>query len=259
MAAVNPLVVIVGETASGKTALGIELARKFDGEIICADSRTIYRGLDIGTAKPTREEQALVPHHLLDIRNPDETYNVAQFQEDAKELIQDISDRGKLPIMVGGSGLYIDSVLYNYSFSPDEARDSANPRHVAAGRAPQDKKLRDNTLVIGVQRDKQDLEARIRQRVQAMLRAGLIDEARALIEKYGRQNNVLKGSGYYALGDYLDGTLSLDQASQKFMRTSSLLAKKQRTWFKRNKSIQWLNDPSEAVAITTTYMNNLSN
>jgi tRNA dimethylallyltransferase len=254
MAAVNPLIVIVGETASGKTALGIELAQRFDGEIICADSRTVYRGMDIGTAKPTKAEQVSAPHHLLDIRDLDETYNVAQFQADAKRLIQEISNRGKLPIMVGGSGLYIDSVLYDYTFSAQQERDAVNPRHVATGQAPEDKNLRDNTLVIGLQRDKEDLDARIQQRTAAMLEAGLISEAQTLIQQYGHDNQVLKGSGYYAF----DGSLSPEEAKQKFTRTSTLLAKKQRTWFKRNKSIQWLNDPSKVVAITTTFLNNLS-
>ena len=257
MAALNPLVVIVGETASGKTALGIELAQKFNGEIICADSRTVYRGMDIGTAKPTKEEQALAPHHLLDIRDPDETYNVAEFQKDAQRLIQDISDRGKLPIMVGGSGLYVDSVLYDYTFSTLPERDTQNPRHVATGQAPQDKKLRDNTLILGLQRDKEDLEARIQQRVQIMLDTGLVDEVQRLIQQYEQDKQVLGGVCYPYFADYLAGRLTLDQATEKFVRGDVLLAKKQRTWFKRNKSIQWLNDPSKAVAITTTFLNNL--
>ncbi len=258
MATVNPLIVIVGETASGKTALGIQLAQKFDGEIICADSRTVYRGMDIGTAKPSKEEQALVPHHLLDIRDPDENYNVAEFQHDAKQLIKDIANRGKLPIMVGGSGLYIDSVIYDYTFSPEKARDTINPRHTATGLAPENKTLRAKTLIVGVQRDKEDLEQRIRQRVQNMLDAGLIKEVQALVRKYGQDKQVLSGVCYPYFADYLAGRLSLEEATEKFVHGDMLLAKKQRTWFKRNKSIQWLNDPSKVVAITTTFLNNLS-
>ncbi len=257
VAKVNPLIVIVGETASGKTALAIELAQKFDGEIICADSRTIYRGMDIGTAKPTKKEQSLVPHHLIDICNPDERYNVAEFQQDAQKLIKGISNRSKLPIMVGGSGLYIDSVIYNYIFPKAVKRDKTNPRHSANASEP--KELRPNTLIIGLQRSKEDIDARIRKRTKTMLDDGLIDEARRLIKKYGTNNDVLKGSGYYAFIDYQNGTQNLDESIQRFVRTSTLLAKKQRTWFKRNKSIQWLNDPSKAVAITTTFLNNLNN
>lgn len=257
MAAVTPLIVVVGETASGKTALGIELAQKFNGEIICADSRTIYRGMDIGTAKPTPEEQDLVPHHLLDIRDPDEAYSAAQFQKDAQDLIEDSHNRGKVPIMVGGTGLYIDSVIYNYTFAPEAERDPTNPRHTAPDNAPKDEKLRPNTLIFGLQRDREDLEARIQKRVQAMLDAGLIDEVKTLVELYGRDNEALSGIGYRFFADYLEGKLSLSEATEKFVRGDMLLAKRQRTWFKRNKSIQWLTDPSKAVAITTTYMNNL--
>src|SRR5690554_6470228 len=101
---ITPIIVVVGETASGKTALGIELAKKFNGEIIAADSRTVYKGMDIGTAKPTIKEQSEVPHHLIDILTPNQKYNVAQFQKDAKQLIEDISERKKLPIIVGGTG-----------------------------------------------------------------------------------------------------------------------------------------------------------
>ncbi len=255
MSQTPPLVVIVGETASGKTALGIELARKFNGEIICADSRTIYRGMDIGTAKPTKAEQAGVRHHLLDIRDPDEKYNAAQFQKDAKEIIKDISNRGQLPIMVGGSGLYIDSILYNYQF-PTADRSQHNPRHAA--NPGTDHQLRPNTLVIGLKLDRTELEQRIQQRVQAMLKDGLLDETRKLVEHYGLENEALRGSGYYYLNDYQNGRLSLDEALYKFERVSKLLAKKQRTWFKRNKSIQWLNNREDAVDITTTFLNNLS-
>lgn len=248
----TPLIVIVGETASGKTALGIELAQQFNSEIICADSRTIYRGMDIGTAKPTKEERAAVPHHLLDIRNPDEKYSVAQFQKDAQKLITDISSRGKVPIMVGGTGLYVDAVIYNYSFAQDAERDPENLRHVAPKAGPQDKKLRGNTLIFGVQRDKDDLEERIQKRVALMLDEGLVAEARQLVQQYGQDNEVLRGSGYTL---FTDGT-DLSEAAQQFVRTHVVLAKKQRTWFKRNKSIHWLADPSKAVAITTTYLNN---
>lgn len=257
MASINPLIVIVGETASGKTALGIELAQKINGEIICADSRTIYREMDIGTAKPTNAEQALIPHHLLDIRNPDETYSVAEFQQDAKNAIDDIADRGKIPILVGGSGLYVDSVIYDYSFSKAGRRDSQNRRHLAPGTGPSNKTLRANTLIIGLQRSKDDLEARIQKRAKTMLAAGLIEEVRSVVGKYGRNNPAFNGICYQFIADHLDGKLGLDEAIQKFVRGDVLLAKKQRTWFKRNKSIQWLTDPSKAVAITTTFLNNL--
>src|SRR5687767_5549731 len=117
MATKGPLVVIVGETASGKTALAVKLAQQFNGEIIAADSRTIYKEMNIGTAKPSPEERKAVPHHLIDILYPNERFTVADFQRLANETITDILSRGKLPLLVGGSGLYIDSVIFNYSFA----------------------------------------------------------------------------------------------------------------------------------------------
>lgn len=257
-APVAPLVVIVGETASGKTALGIELAERFNGEVICADSRTIYRGMDIGTAKPTIAEQARVPHHLLDIRNPDEPYSAAEFQRDAQQAIADIEARGKLPIMVGGSGLYIDAVIYDYQFTDGAGpRNPANPRHLAAGVGPTNRQLRANTLVLGITRDREDLQQRITQRVHAMLDAGLVKEVQGLVVRYGRDPVAFRGICYQYFADYLDGAVTLDEATQKFIRGDMLLAKKQRTWFKRNKSIQWLDNRGKAVAITTTFLNNL--
>lgn len=258
MAAVNvPLLAIVGETASGKTELAIALAELCNGEIICADSRTIYRGLDIGTAKPTPAERAAAPHHLLDIRDPDETYTVAEFQKDALARIADIASRGRLPILVGGSGLYIDAVIFGYTFQNDGVRDETNPRHLAVGSGSQDKRLRPNTLVLGMQRPREDLEARITARVEAMVAAGLVEEVRTAVSTYGREAPGLSGICYGAFADYLDGTISLDEAKAMFVRGDKVLAKKQRTWFRRNKSIQWVDNRRDAVAITTTWMNNL--
>jgi tRNA dimethylallyltransferase len=110
---VAPLIVIVGETASGKSALAMELAQKFDGEIICADSWTVYKGFDIGTAKPTAADRKLVPHHLLDVADPAVGFSAAVFQRMAKQVIEDITARGKIPLLVGGTGLYVDSILYD--------------------------------------------------------------------------------------------------------------------------------------------------
>nr|WP_232796271.1 tRNA (adenosine(37)-N6)-dimethylallyltransferase MiaA [Staphylococcus canis] len=117
------MVVIVGPTASGKTELGVELARKINGEIISGDSMQVYKYMDIGTAKVTREEMKGVPHHLIDILTPDETFSAYDFQQQAKRLIEDISSRGKIPIIVGGTGLYIQSVIYNYAFEKEEISD----------------------------------------------------------------------------------------------------------------------------------------
>ena len=118
-----PLIVIVGETASGKTAAGIKVALEVGGEVICADSRTVYKQMNIGTAKPTIEEQAQVPHHLIDIVEPNDTFNAAEFKRLAEKCIQEITARGKVPIIVGGTGLYVDALLYDFQFKnkPNEA------------------------------------------------------------------------------------------------------------------------------------------
>ncbi|HMS23397.1 MAG TPA: tRNA (adenosine(37)-N6)-dimethylallyltransferase MiaA [Candidatus Saccharibacteria bacterium] len=256
VAKVKPLVVVLGSTASGKSDLAMMLAKRFNGEIICADSQAIYRGMDIGTAKPSREDRALVKHHLLDIRNPDESYSVAQFQQDAQEAIAGINTRGKLPIMVGGSGLYIDSVIYNYSFISDGQRDDVNPRHLAKNVGPTNKELREDTLIIGIQRNPEELEARIVERTDGMVEAGLVGEVKNLVTKYGRDAMGLSNIRYQIFADYLAGLIGLDEAMQKFVRNDMLLSKKQKTWFKRNKSIQWVSNSSKAVEITTTFLNN---
>ena len=115
---VKPLIVIVGETGSGKSALALKIAEKFNGEIIAGDSRTVYKGLDIGTAKPSQADCKLIAHHLVDITTPDEPLTVAKYKKLADNSITEIHQRGKIPILVGGSGLYIDAVIFNYSFRP---------------------------------------------------------------------------------------------------------------------------------------------
>ena len=114
----DKIIVIVGPTASGKTALAIDIAKRHNGEIICADSRTVYKGLDIGTAKPTPADQARVPHHGLDLVEPDESFSAADFKSYANQKIAEIRQRGRLPVLVGGTGLYVDSVVYDYQFGP---------------------------------------------------------------------------------------------------------------------------------------------
>ena len=120
----QPLIIIGGPTACGKTAMSILLAKKIDGEIISADSMQVYRGMDIGTAKVTKEEADGVPHHLIDILEPDEPYNVMMFQQKAKQAIQEITARGKIPIVVGGTGFYINALLYDNAFTETHGEDS---------------------------------------------------------------------------------------------------------------------------------------
>ncbi len=269
----TPLVVIVGETASGKTALSIELAKRLGGEIICADSWTVYKGFDIGTAKPTAEEQQGVPHHLLDVADPSEGFSAAVFQRMAKQKIEEIAARGSLPIIVGGTGLYADSILYDYSFLPasDPAQrevlnqmslddllqkaadmgldtsqvDVRNKRRVIRliennGQMPTRQPLRENTVVLGIRRPGAEMEQRIIQRIEAMIDSGFVDEVAKLGAQYGWDCEAMKAPGYTALAQYINGTIGLDEAKQRTVRQHLQLAKKQRTWFKRNSSIQWV-------------------
>ncbi len=283
-----PLIVIVGETASGKSALAMELAKQFDGEIISADSWAVYKGFDIGTAKPTKQEQADIPHHLIDVAEPQEGFSAVVFKRLATKAIEDIQKREKLPILVGGTGLYIDSVLYDYSFLPPsdpELRqelnvmtlselikkaedmkldttgiDMRNKRRIIRliennGVRPTKHDLRPNTLMLGVRRPPNELENRITKRIDAMVEQGFPDEVKQLGEQYGWDIEPMRAPGYRAFADYVKGQISLDQAKLRNKQNDLQLAKKQRTWFKRNSSIQWLTDPSNAVEIVTTFLN----
>ncbi len=282
--------VIVGETASGKSALALQLAQKFNGEVICADSWTVRRGVDIGTAKPTPEERAKVPHHLLDVAEPCEDFTAAVFKRLANRAIDDVAGRGKLPVMVGGTGLYIDGVLYDFGFLPAGDRaareelnkldinqlltrikklglkmdgvDTRNKRRLirlveTEGTQPSRQELRENTLILGIKTDPTVLRERIERRVDGMLKAGLEGEVRGLAERYGWDCEALKGVGYAQWKDYFLGSQTLPETRQKIIKATLDLAKRQRTWFKRNKSIRWFTTPvnlSEVVESVTTLL-----
>ncbi len=283
----TPLIAIVGETASGKTALAIELAKRFNGEIICADSRTVYRGMDIGTAKPTVTEQDGIPHHLLDIVDPEDSFSVADFQKLAKQAIEDIASRGRVPFLVGGTGLYVDAILYDFEFrqapDPQERQrlqlmtvqelqteiierglampeNIQNPRHLSrvietGGLQSLHRTLRKNTLVLGLSIERETLKAKLIKRVDAMCEAGFVDEVRTLFAKYNPDTAALQAPGYKAFKAYLDGMSSFEEAKEMFVRNDYQLAKRQRTWFKRNKSIHWVAEQAEAVDLVTTFLN----
>ncbi len=248
------IVMIVGPTASGKTDLALKLAKKFNGEIIAADSRTLYKAMDIGTAKPTVQERRDVTHHLVDALAIGEKFSVADFKQKAEASIAEITARNKLPIVVGGSGLYVDSLLYEYSFGESEGkRSSQNPRHLAVSNRGDHSSTRARTLVIGIDVDKDILEKRIEHRIEAMIKAGLVEEARALSQNHGWELESMKT--YTPLQGYIEGEETLEEAKTKLFIKDRQLAKKQRTWFKRNKSIQWVNDPKQAVVLVTTFLN----
>lgn len=267
-----PLIAIVGPTGSGKSDLALEVARLFDGEIICADSRTVYKGMDVGTGKPTQRDQVLVPHHLLDIVRPDQSFTAADFQRTATKIIQDIWSRGKWPIIVGGTGLYVDSILFNYSFGrvasknereqrnamPVEElqvelikndlplpQNTNNKRHLVralemGGLLQQSRILRDNTLVVGITIDSSVLQMRLWQRAEKMVKRGVLEEARRLAKNYSWDCEPMKSNIYRVLRAVIEGEASFDNTTlEEVVAADRRLAKKQMTWLKRNHEIHW--------------------
>jgi tRNA dimethylallyltransferase len=283
MAAAGPkpeLLVIVGPTASGKSDLALKIAKDCNGEIIAADSWTVYRGFDIGTSKPTITQQKAVKHHLIDVREASDGFNAPLFKELALIAIDDIQKRGKLPILAGGTGLYIDSVIYNFGFLPDvprEARakldaltiedllrlaqlqgidlvdiDTRNKRRIiraieAKGQKPTKAGLRPGTLMLGIKVDNDGLRQKIVTRTDLMFKAGLEQEVKALAAQYGWDTEPMKGIGYREWREYFQGTQTLEETRQRIISATMGLAKRQRTWFKRNPDIQWF-DSIDAAA-----------
>lgn len=285
------MIAIVGVTASGKTDLAIELAKRFDGEIICADSRTIYRDMDIGTAKPTAAERAEVPHHLLNVVVPGERLNAAEFKRLAAVAGQEILARGRLPILVGGSGMYVDAVLYDYEFPGGgdpaqrlelEQQDDDSLRKMLRARDPeaydrvdlqnrrrviraletagQERKrrteVRDDVLVLGIALSKEVIQKRIEQRIEKMLEKGFIDEVRTIGTQYGWDNPAFEVIGYRAFKDVVLGQKSVAEATADFVAGDMALYKKQVTWFKRNSQIHWLEGEvrPQAEALVRTFL-----
>ena len=274
------LLAIVGQTASGKSALGLKIARDLDGEIIAADSRTVYKDLDIGTAKPSPQEQKEIRHHLLDIVGQEQIFDVMQFQQLALAAIKDIQQRNKLPILVGGSGLYIDSILCNYVFLKNAVRkpqlreslsklsiaelqncirinhfnmpeNSSNRRYLIRTLERNQKvnrksSWREKTLVIGLKHDREILQTKIEVRLRNMLNQGLIEEIKEAWRKYPEDSEPLKGNIYISFRSYILGDISFEQACHDFIKRDLRLAKKQLTWFKRHQEIQWFNDLDRA-------------
>lgn len=283
----KPLIVIVGETASGKSSIAMELAQAHGGEIISADSWAVYKGMDIGTAKPSNEEQESVRHHLIDMIEPDQDYTAGLYQRDAFAAMNQIYTRGNIPIIAGGTGLYVDGVIFDFSFMKtsnkvDRERynslsilqllheinehgydltgiDQRNKRRLIRvlethGETPKRSKLRSNTLVIGVKINRTKLRNNIEQRVELMFKRGLKHEALSVAKKYGWGCEGMQGIGYKEFELWHEGELSMGRTKQRIVKNTLALAKRQRTWFKKNRQIEWVASAEEAEQLVTKFL-----
>ena len=282
-----PLIVILGQTASGKSELAMAMAKRFNGEIISADSRAIYKGMDIGTAKPSLSAQREVKHHLIDIIDPDQPFNVSEYKKRAVSAISQIQQKNKVSFMVGGTGLYIDSVIFDYSFrsrASDEQRaeletesvgelqkrilqlglslpnNPNNPRHLirvieTKGQPSRHSLIRPNTLIIGIKLSPDMLQNRISERMHQMIESGLIEEINRLVGQYGWDYPSMQIPSYQSLRGYIDNkNMTINQSIELSVQKEMQFAKRQATWFKRNKYIHWINQQIEAVDIITTFL-----
>ncbi|MBR2043955.1 MAG: tRNA (adenosine(37)-N6)-dimethylallyltransferase MiaA [Clostridia bacterium] len=290
----SKVIVIVGPTASGKTRLAIKVAQRFGGEIISADSMQIYKGMPIATAAPTQEEKALAVHHLVEFLEADKRFSVADYVSLAKKCIDDILSRGKLPVIVGGTGLYINSLIDGIEFceegfdadvrgkleeefeelggeqmllklmkfDPDTAKrlNKADKRRIirafevfyTTGKTltEQNGLSRKNgkpyeEIMIGITYDdREKLYERINSRVDIMLNSGLIDEARAMLKK---GETAAQAIGHKEFGEYLNGSCTLEEATEKLKRETRRYAKRQLTWFRRDSRINWIYADKENV------------
>lgn len=287
----KPLVILTGPTAVGKTEISIKLAKAINGEIISADSIQVYKHFDIGSAKVTKEEMDGVKHYLIDVLEPDEEFNIYVFKKLAMEAMEEIYAKGKIPIIAGGTGFYIQALLYDVEFSEEEG--DKTYRHMLEKKAEIEgvtsihnmlkeidpeaaKEIHENNLkrviraleyynetgmrisehnkeqrqkespynfkyyVLNMDREK--LYNRINLRVDIMVENGLIEEVTKLKEMgYGKELNSMQGIGYKEIRDYVDGVYDLDTAIETLKKNTRNFAKRQITWFKREKEVVWLN------------------
>lgn len=285
----DPIICVVGPTASGKTALAIELAKAFNGEIVSCDSMQIYRRMDIGTAKPTAEERQGIPHHMIDVADPEESFSVSRYCQMATPIVEDILRRGKTCIIAGGTGLYVDALIRGNDFAPIPStgcrqrlerraeaegiqvltqelsavdpesvqRAQGNPRRIiralevyletgqtltAHNLATQAIPPRFSPLWIGLDdKDRQDLYRRIDLRVDLMLEQGLLEEIRSLLDSgIPESATAMQAIGYKEFIDALRGRIPMEQAVSDLKQASRRYAKRQKTWFRRNRDIHWI-------------------
>lgn len=283
------VIVICGPTASGKTALSIQLAQKINGEIISSDSMQIYKNMNIGTAKPDKQEMQGIKHYLLDFVEPNQRYSVADYKKDAENAIEDILQKGKVPIIVGGTGLYVDSLIYgieypNIEFDENYRKElerrvekegleklyekarkidpqamekiSRNDQkrilrvleiYNATGKTKTEQEIesRKNEVkydyrVFAINMDREKLYDRINKRVDIMIQKGLIEEVENLLKKYNEFPTAMQGLGYKEVVEYIQGKVLKEDMIENIKRESRRYAKRQITWFKKNKQTIWI-------------------
>lgn len=291
------VIVIGGPTASGKTALSIELAKKINGEIVSSDSMQIYKEMNIGTAKPDKKEMQGIKHYLLDFVSPEKRYSVAEFKKDAKQAIKEILEKGKVPIVVGGTGLYIDSLVYEIEYPEIETdleyrkelekiaeekgleylykqakkidelamnKISINDKkrilrvlelYKQTGKTKTELEIESRKnkpefdyRVFAIDMDRKTLYDRIDKRVDIMLEKGLIQEVKKLHKKYSKMPTAMQGLGYKEVVEYLENKCTREEMVEKIKQESRRYAKRQLTWFRKNKEIIWI-DGSEDIQI----------
>ena len=283
------VIVICGPTASGKTALSIELAKKINGEIISCDSMQIYKDMNIGTAKVTEEEMQGIKHYMIDFVSPDERYSVADYKNDAEKIIEIITNKGKIPIIVGGTGLYVDSLIYNIEYPKinldedyrqklekeveekglkylyDVAKKideqavqkiSINDKkrimrvleiYHATGKTKTEqevesrkKEVKYDYKIFAINMDREKLYQRINLRVDKMIENGLIEEVENLQKQYNHFPTAMQGLGYKEVVEYLQNEITKDEMIEKIKQESRRYAKRQLTWFRKNKQTIWI-------------------
>ena len=286
----SKVIVICGPTASGKTALSITLAKKINGEIVSCDSMQIYKDMDIGTAKPTIEEMQGIKHYLIGYVSPEQRYSVADYKKDAKKAIKEILEKGKIPIVVGGTGLYIDSLIYEIEYQDikldaqyrkqleDEVKEKGLEElykkakiidekamekisltdkkrilrvleiYHATGKTKTEQEIESRKKeveydykVYALNWDRQKLYDRINKRVDIMIEQGLIQEVKQILEKYSTFPTAMQGLGYKEVVDYLNGIYTKEEMVEKIKMETRRYAKRQLTWFRKNKQTIWLN------------------
>lgn len=290
----KPLIILTGPTAVGKTKASIGLAKAVDGEIISADSMQVYRHMDIGSAKIKPEEMEGIPHHLIDVLEPDDEFHVVKFQQLAKKAMREIWERGHIPIVTGGTGFYIQALLYDIDFDENEKEDACRKELEAYAREHGAEALHEKLALVDpasaemihpnnikrviralefyeqtgkrisehneTQRqrespyafayfvltdDRTHLYERINRRVDQMIEGGLVNEVQALKDKgYTKQLVSMQGLGYKEILDYLDGNCTLEEAIYTIKRDTRHFAKRQLTWFKRERDVIWINKQS---------------